>query len=117
MKKRSTKTRTATFAEILEATKPHNAARLANRARQANQIAKLAQGPRHRALAYDAKQAALSQGVRCHEFKLIADEQSRSNLMVVCTGSHGMLHMPVHAADADLLNRTDTRVRFRGLAA
>ncbi len=117
MKRQSAQARTTTFAEILEATRPANAARLADRARNANEVAKLARVPRHRDLAYHAKQAALSQGVRCREFKLLADEQGRSHLMVVCTGSRGMLHMPVRAADPDLLDRTDIRVRFRGLAA
>lgn len=117
MKKRSTHAQTTTFVKVLEAAKPQNAIRLADRARRANQIAKLARHPRHRALAYDAKQSALSQGIRCREFEVISDERGRPNLMVVCTGSHGMLHMPVHAAGPDLLDRPDIRVRFRGLAA
>jgi hypothetical protein len=119
MKKRhkNNQPRPASFSEILESTRRANADRLGDKARQANQVAKIARNKRDRDLAYEAKSAFVRQGVRCHEFKLVADEQGRSRLAVVRTGSHGMLHVPVHQLGDQLLNRHDIRTRFRGVAA
>lgn len=119
MKKRrkNNQPRPASFSDILESARRENADRLGDKARQANQVAKIARNKRDRDLAYEAKSAFVRQGVRCHEFKLVADEQGRSRLAVVQTGTHGMLHMPVNQLGDQLLNRPDIRIRFRGVAA
>ena len=100
----------------MQSVRPQCGRRLAAKAKQANQIAKIAKDRTSRAVAYAVKTAALEQGLRLG-FRLRGDELGRPGLAVVGTGSHGLLHVRVAALSPDLLDRPDIRLRLRGSAA
>lgn len=107
----------ASFAEILESARPASSHRLGEKARVANQIAKVAPTARSRTAAYRVKTAALEQGIRCERFRLRSDELGRYRLAVVRTEGHGMLHVRVDRLSSDILNRPEVQLHLRGAAA
>jgi len=109
--------RRASFAEIIESTRADSSQRLGEKARVANQIAKIAPTARSRTTAYGVKTAALEQGIRCERFRLRSDELGRHRLAVVRTDGHGMLHVRVDRLSRDILDRPEVQLYLRGAAA
>ena len=111
------RTRRASFAEIFESARSTSSERLGEKARVANQIAKVAKSGRSRAAAYAVKTAALEQGIRCKRFRFLSDELGRQRLAVVRTEGHGMLHVRVDRPSRDILDRPEVQLHLRGVAA
>ena len=105
------------FKDIVEASRPECRALLAEKAHLANRIAKTLPPGTSRQAAYSVKRAALEQGIRCHGFRLIGDDQARPELVLVRTGTHGSLHLRIDQLSRDILARPDIRLRIRGMAA
>jgi len=109
--------RRSNFREILKSIRPKSRQRLAEKAKLANQIAKISLESEDRIAAYAVKTAALEQGLRCCEFELRGDELARPGLAIVATGSHGQLHIRINRLSRDILNRPDVQLRLCGIAA
>jgi hypothetical protein len=83
------------FSELCKEATRQSLARLEERARLANHIAKATDSAAVREAAYGIKSAALSQGIQIEGFTVRSDDQCRSHIVRVEMASGHTLHMPI----------------------
>ena len=101
--------RSATFKEICDQARPKTLQRLAEKASNANRIAKITVSATCKSSAYRAKDAALNQGIRLGFFKPRSDEAGRSHLLSIACRNRQHLHMPIHRLSSDSLEHIHTK--------